>query len=67
MKLPRDLSGAELIKLLCKHHGYRLGGSIFTLNPGNYCFGHDCCVRGIRLNPSTFSDSVCEDVWEWTG
>jgi hypothetical protein len=23
MKLPRDLSGAELIKLLCKHHGYR--------------------------------------------
>jgi hypothetical protein len=23
MKLPRDLSGAELIKRLCKHHGYR--------------------------------------------
>jgi len=23
MKLPRDLSGSELIKLLCKHHGYR--------------------------------------------
>ncbi|MGA2242672.1 MAG: type II toxin-antitoxin system HicA family toxin [Verrucomicrobiota bacterium] len=23
MKLPRDLSGAELIKLLCKHRGYR--------------------------------------------
>lgn len=23
MKLPRDLSGAELIKLLCKYHGYR--------------------------------------------
>ena len=23
MKLPRDLSGAELIKLLSKHHGYR--------------------------------------------
>ncbi len=23
MKLPRDLSGAELIKLLCKQHGYR--------------------------------------------
>ena len=23
MKLPRDLSGADLIKLLCKHHGYR--------------------------------------------
>jgi predicted RNA binding protein YcfA (HicA-like mRNA interferase family) len=23
MKLPRDLSGIELIKLLCKHHGYR--------------------------------------------
>jgi len=23
MKLPRDLSGAELIKLLCKHQGYR--------------------------------------------
>jgi predicted RNA binding protein YcfA (HicA-like mRNA interferase family) len=23
MKLPRDLSGAELIKLLCKHYGYR--------------------------------------------
>ena len=22
MKLPRDLSGAELIKLLCKYHGY---------------------------------------------
>ena len=22
MKLPRDLSGAELIKLLCKHYGY---------------------------------------------
>jgi len=22
MKLPRDLSGVELIKLLCKHHGY---------------------------------------------
>ena len=22
MKLPRDLSGADLIKLLCKHHGY---------------------------------------------
>ena len=22
-ELPRDLSGAELIKLLCKHHGYR--------------------------------------------
>jgi predicted RNA binding protein YcfA (HicA-like mRNA interferase family) len=22
MKLPRDLSGAELIKLLCKHHAY---------------------------------------------
>ncbi len=22
MKLPRDLSGAELIKLLCKHFGY---------------------------------------------
>jgi len=22
MKLPRDLSGDELIKLLCKHHGY---------------------------------------------
>lgn len=22
MRLPRDLSGAELIKLLCKHHGY---------------------------------------------
>jgi predicted RNA binding protein YcfA (HicA-like mRNA interferase family) len=23
MKLPRDLSGAELIKMLCKHFGYR--------------------------------------------
>jgi len=23
MKLPRDLSGGELIKLLCKHHDYR--------------------------------------------
>ena len=23
MKLPRDLSGLELIKLLCKHHHYR--------------------------------------------
>lgn len=23
MKLPRDLSGAELIKTLCKHFGYR--------------------------------------------
>ena len=23
MKLPRDLSGGELIKLLCKHYGYR--------------------------------------------
>ena len=23
MKLPRDLSGEELIKLLCKHFGYR--------------------------------------------
>jgi predicted RNA binding protein YcfA (HicA-like mRNA interferase family) len=23
MKLPRDLSGAELIKLLCKHHSYQ--------------------------------------------
>jgi len=23
MKLPRDLSGTELIKLLCKHFGYR--------------------------------------------
>ena len=22
MKLPRDLSGTELIKLLCKHYGY---------------------------------------------
>lgn len=22
MKLPRDLSGADLIKLLCKHYGY---------------------------------------------
>ena len=22
MKLPRDLSGTELIKLLCKHSGY---------------------------------------------
>lgn len=22
MKLPRDLSGIELIKLLCKHYGY---------------------------------------------
>lgn len=23
MKLPRDLSGTELIKLLCKNHGYQ--------------------------------------------
>lgn len=23
MKLPRDLSGDDLIKLLCKHHGYQ--------------------------------------------
>jgi len=23
MRLPRDLSGSELSKLLCKHHGYR--------------------------------------------
>ena len=23
MKLPRDLSGAELVKLLCKYYGYR--------------------------------------------
>ena len=23
MKLPRDLSGADLIKVLCKHYGYR--------------------------------------------
>lgn len=23
MKLPRDLSGAELIKILCKYHGYQ--------------------------------------------
>ncbi len=23
MKLPRDLSGADLIQVLCKHHGYR--------------------------------------------
>ena len=23
MKLPRDLSGAELIQLLCRHFGYR--------------------------------------------
>ncbi|MFM8469242.1 MAG: type II toxin-antitoxin system HicA family toxin [Limisphaerales bacterium] len=24
MKLPRDLSGAALVKSLCKHYGYRL-------------------------------------------
>jgi hypothetical protein len=24
-------------------------------------------VEEIRLNPSTFSDTVCEGVWEWTG
>ncbi|HTA95254.1 MAG TPA: type II toxin-antitoxin system HicA family toxin [Verrucomicrobiae bacterium] len=23
MKLPRDLSGAELVKILCKRHGYQ--------------------------------------------
>ena len=23
MKLPRDLSGAELVQALCKHFGYR--------------------------------------------
>lgn len=23
MKLPRDLSGAELVKIRCKHHAYR--------------------------------------------
>jgi len=23
MKLPRDLSGAELVRYLCRHHGYR--------------------------------------------
>ncbi len=23
MKLPRDLSGAELVQLLCRHYGYR--------------------------------------------
>jgi hypothetical protein len=23
MRLPRDLSGADLIKLLCKYHDYR--------------------------------------------
>jgi predicted RNA binding protein YcfA (HicA-like mRNA interferase family) len=23
MKLPRDLSGSDLVKLLCKHHGYQ--------------------------------------------
>jgi predicted RNA binding protein YcfA (HicA-like mRNA interferase family) len=23
MKLPRDLSGAELVRHLCRHHGYR--------------------------------------------
>jgi predicted RNA binding protein YcfA (HicA-like mRNA interferase family) len=23
MKLPRDLGGAELVKLLCRHYGYR--------------------------------------------
>ena len=23
MKMPRDLSGADLIKLLCRHWGYR--------------------------------------------
>jgi predicted RNA binding protein YcfA (HicA-like mRNA interferase family) len=23
MKLPRDLSGAELVQALCKHYGYR--------------------------------------------
>ena len=26
MKLPRDLSGAELVTLLCKHHEYRKVG-----------------------------------------
>jgi hypothetical protein len=23
MKLPRDLSGADLVQALCKHYGYR--------------------------------------------
>jgi hypothetical protein len=23
MKLPRDLSGVDLVKILCKHHAYR--------------------------------------------
>lgn len=23
MKLPRDLSGAQLVKVLCRHYGYR--------------------------------------------
>ena len=23
MKLPRDLDGAELVRILCKHYGYR--------------------------------------------
>jgi predicted RNA binding protein YcfA (HicA-like mRNA interferase family) len=23
MKLPRDLSGAEMVRHLCRHHGYR--------------------------------------------
>jgi predicted RNA binding protein YcfA (HicA-like mRNA interferase family) len=24
MRLPRDLSGGDLIKILCKHHGYEV-------------------------------------------
>jgi hypothetical protein len=44
MKLPRDLSGADVIKVLCKHYGYcRL--LIDSLRRGQYGLLQQCRAR----------------------
>ena len=44
MKLPRDLSGAELIKLLRKHHGY-----VVVNQEGSHVILETECPRHHRL------------------
>lgn len=44
MRLPRDLSGAELIKLLCKSYGYRV-----VNQEGSHVILETDCPRQHRL------------------
>ena len=59
----RQLATSSVFALLRRDKSAASGGGRDLM----HVLPHRCSLGRIRLNPSAFSDTVCEDVWEWRG